>query len=218
MARTGSRNFVRAAMSHGACCDTVNDRTPDPDHPVCPERDGFAVPQGEMWVFGYGSLMWDPGFAHCGAHPALLYGYHRAFCVYSHRYRGTHQQPGLVLGLTRGGACRGMAYRVAARDVRSALNALWLREMPRRTYVPRMLQVAAGPQRVRALAFVADPQHYAYAGKLALEKTAEVIARGRGLRGANIDYLRNTLAHLRELGVRDHGLERLLKQVESCGG
>ena len=203
-------------MWRGAYAETVSGSTPDPDLPVCPARDGFAVPQGELWVFGYGSLMWDPGFAHSEAHPALLRGYHRAFCVYSHRFRGTVECPGLVLGLTRGGACRGIAFRIAARDVRNALNDLWQREMPRRTYVPRMLQVAAGAQRVRALAFVADPQHYAYAGKLAPEQTAAFIARGRGQRGANIDYLRNTLAHLHELGVRDHGLERLLRLVECC--
>lgn len=196
----------------------MNDRTPDPDLPVCPERDGFAVPAGEIWVFGYGSLMWDPGFPHSECHSALLHGYHRAFCVYSHRYRGTREKPGLVLGLTPGGACRGKAFRVAQSDVREALNALWLREMPRRTYRPRMLQIAVGPQRVRALAFVADPRHFAYAGKLAPELAAQCIARGCGLRGPNIDYLRNTLAHLLELGVRDHGLERLLKMAECCAG
>ena len=92
--------------------------------PACPERDGFQVAKGALWVFGYGSLMWDAGFAYRAAQPALLHGYHRAFCVYSHRFRGTQQKPGLVLGLNPGGACRGMAFQIAARDVPRALDDL----------------------------------------------------------------------------------------------
>ena len=163
-------------------------------------------------MFGYGSLMWDAGFAYRAAQPALLHGYHRAFCVYSHRFRGTQRKPGLVLGLNPGGACRGMAFQIAARDVPRALDDLWVREMPRRTYLPRMVTVRLERgQRgvVRALVFIADPSHYAYAGKLALEHTARMIAGARGLRGANADYLHHTVKHLRELGVRDRALERL---------
>ena len=104
-------------------------------------RDGFVIPDGELWVFGYGSLMWEPGFEFEAAAPALLRGYHRAFCIYSTRNRGTEQQPGLVLGLNRGGACRGMVYRVAASHVNATLDALWLREMGRHTYIPRALPV-----------------------------------------------------------------------------
>ncbi len=164
-------------------------------------------------MFGYGSLMWDAGFAYRVAAPALLYGYHRAFCVYSQRFRGTEQNPGLVLGLNRGGACRGMAFQIAAQDVQCALDDLWVREMPRRTYLPRMLSVRMARSAVRALVFVADPSHYAYAGKLALERSARLIAAAHGLRGANADYLCNTVNHLRELGVRDRALERLHARV-----
>ncbi len=183
---------------------------------AAPERDGFQAPRGPLWVFGYGSLMWDAGFAYRVAKPALLYGYHRAFCVYSHRFRGTEQTPGLVLGLNAGGACRGVAFQIAAKDVSCALDDLWVREMPRRTYRPRLLPVrlergARGT--VRALVFVADPSHYAYAGKLALERTAQMIATAHGLRGPNAEYLCNTVQHLRELGVRDRALERLYARV-----
>ena len=177
--------------------------------PICPERDGFEVPKGALWVFGYGSLMWDAGFAYRAAEPALLHGYHRAFCVYSHRFRGTEQNPGLVLGLNAGGACRGMAFQIAAKQVKGALDELWVREMPRRTYLPRMLSVRMARGTVRALVFVADPSHYAYAGKLAPERTARLIAAAHGLRGPNADYLCNTVHHLRELGVRDRALEQL---------
>jgi cation transport protein ChaC len=183
------------------------------DLPVCPERDGFEAPKGALWVFGYGSLMWDAGFAYRVGESALLHGYHRAFCVYSQRFRGTEQNPGLVLGLNPGGACRGMAFQIAARDVKCALNDLWAREMPRRTYRPRMLAVRTRRGVVRALVFVADPSHYAYAGKLALERTARLIATARGLRGANADYLHNTVHHLRDLGVHDRALERVYARV-----
>ncbi len=181
--------------------------------PATPERDGFLPPHGALWVFGYGSLMWDAGFAYRVAQPALLHGYHRAFCVYSQRFRGTEQNPGLVLGLNPGGACRGMAFQIAARDVRCALDDLWVREMPRRTYLPRMLSVRMARGVVRALVFVADPSHYAYAGKLALERTARLIAAAHGLRGPNADYLHHTVRHLRDLGVRDRALERLYARV-----
>src|SRR6476660_5856371 len=90
-----------------------------------------ALPGGDLWVFAYGSLMWDPGFPHVASVPALLRGYHRSFCIWSARYRGTPEQPGLVLGLDRGGACRGIAFRVAEEAVAEVVGILWAREMPR---------------------------------------------------------------------------------------
>jgi len=176
-------------------------------------RDGFAIPQGELWVFGYGSLMWDPGFAHDFACTALVRGYHRAFCIYSVRHRGTHEKPGLVLGLNRGGACRGIAYRVPATAVAGALDALWAREMSRAVYMPRTVRVSLADGPVQALAFVANTQHKHYTGDLALEDTAQIIACCSGQRGHNIDYLSNTLRHLDELGVRDATLRKLYRRV-----
>jgi len=139
----------------------------------------------------------------------LVRGYHRAFCIYSVRHRGTYEQPGLVLGLNRGGSCRGLAFRVPAKKVEGALDALWVREMSREAYVPRLLRVDLGGVTAQALAFVADTGHAHYAGDLTHEATAQVIARGSGQRGPNLDYLYNTLQHLAELGVRDHGLSKL---------
>ena len=178
----------------------------------------LALPQGDLWIFGYGSLMWDPGFTYARSSAALLRGYHRAFCVYSHRYRGTPEQPGLVLGLNRGGACRGIAYQVARRQTERVLEHLWLREMPRRTYRPRLVRIDIAGERVQALAFIADPAHPSYAGRLSLEETAALIARGVGARGANIEYLVNTLCHLEALGVRDPGLRRIHSAVEKLQG
>jgi len=177
--------------------------------PACP-----ALLPGDLWIFAYGSLMWSPEFPFLCAAKGLLRGYRRTFCIYSHRYRGTPQQPGLVLGLDRGGACRGIAYLVAARDVADTLEALWGREMSRLTYQPRLLNVRVQGVVVQALTFVADPRHSSYAGRLSLEQIAARVASCRGARGPNIDYLLNTLRHLDELGMRDERLHRVLLAVE----
>lgn len=179
-----------------------------------PHQFDLALPRGNLWIFGYGSLMWDPGFSYIRTCSALLRGYHRAFCVYSSRYRGTPEKPGLVLGLDRGGACRGMAYLVAQQHVENTLESLWAREMSRRTYRPRLVHIALAGERVQALTFIADPGHPSYAGRLTIEEVAALITRGVGSRGANIEYLVNTLRHLEELGVRDPGLRRIHSVVE----
>jgi cation transport protein ChaC len=176
-------------------------------------RDGFAIPPGDLWVFGYGSLMWNPDFAHDHACSAMVRGYHRAFCIYSVRHRGTYEKPGLVLGLNRGGACRGIAYRVPANEVAGVIDVLWAREMPRAAYVPRSVRLALPDKTVDALAFVANKQHEHYAGDLAFDDTAKLIAGGCGQRGLNTEYLGNTLRHLDQLGVPDHRLRRLYRRV-----
>jgi cation transport protein ChaC len=169
------------------------------------------LPGGDLWVFGYGSLMWSPGFSYIQKTHGRIHGYHRALCILSTRYRGTKRKPGLVMGLCRGGSCWGMAYRVHADSVRRALARLWQREMPRRVYAPRLLQVqVAGGRRVRALAFLADPTHPAYVRELDLHGRARLVAQGIGQRGTAVDYIRNTLEHMQQLGVSDPHLERIL--------
>lgn len=174
------------------------------NHAECP-----VLPDGDLWVFAYGSLMWDPCFPHLEAQPALLRGYHRSFCIWSGRYRGTPENPGLVLGLDRGGACRGIAYRVAESAVADTLALLWAREMSRLTYQPRLVRVTHRSGAVEALAFVADPRRKSYAGRLGDEAIAARIVASAGARGPNIDYLANTLRHLDELGLRDDRLHRI---------
>ncbi len=174
----------------------------------------LSLPPGEdFWVFGYGSLMWHPGFAHVEVRLARLRGFHRSFCVYSHRYRGTPEVPGLVLGLDRGGSCHGMVYRVPAAEGEEVLDYLYEREMVTGVYRPswRRAETEHGP--VSAMTFVVDREHRQYAGRLGHEEMVELILQGCGNRGPCMEYLENTVHHLRNLGVKDRGLERLLKEV-----
>jgi glutathione-specific gamma-glutamylcyclotransferase len=169
------------------------------------------LPKGDLWVFSYGSLMWSPCFGYTRKALSRAHGYHRALCLLSTRYRGTRQKPGLVMGLCRGGSCWGMVYRIEARRIGHALATLWHREMLRRVYAPRLIPVRLpGGRMVRALAFIADPAHPAYVGELDLHGRARLVAQGIGTRGPCIDYIRKTLDHMHEVGVRDPHLERIL--------
>jgi len=172
-------------------------------------------PEGcDFWVFAYGSLMWRPGFEFAEARPALLRGYHRAFCISSTHYRGTPERPGLVLGLDRGGACRGRAYRIAAQRAKPVARYLHEREMLSGVYEPRWVRVVSDAGSLTAVTYVADRAHPHYAGKLAPESIVAIIRQGVGTAGSNIDYLANTVRHLDELGIADGPLHRLLRQAQ----
>ncbi len=179
------------------------------------------VPRGDLWVFGYGSLMWSPGFRPTEQKTGLVRGYHRAMCILSSQYRGTPEKPGLVMGLCRGGSCWGIAFRVPAARVLRVLRALWKREMLNNVYVPTLVQVTVGPRsRVRALAFVADATHRQFVRELDLHGRARLVAQGIGQRGHCMDYIRNTLEHMLALGVNDPHLARILDAAMdlSAGG
>lgn len=176
------------------------------------------VPRGDLWVFGYASLMWSPDFPHSERRSCMLHGYHRSLCIYSHRHRGTPDVPGLVMGLCRGGSCWGVAFRIPARKVRSALTTLWQREMVNRVYQPRIVPVRFDGKTVIAVAFVADSSHSQFAGRLSVSQTARLVAQGCGQRGQNIDYLSQTVAHMDELGIREGQLHQVLGVVRKlCG-
>jgi len=169
-----------------------------------------------MFVFAYGSLIWRPGFAHLGARPALLRGYHRRFCITSRHYRGTPQTPGLVLGLDRGGACQGVVFQVAFDDAAAVLAYLDEREnlAGEEVYHRRELPVRLRGcgQIVRAITYVADRSHPAYARPCA-RTAAQTIAQGLGVAGSNREYLVNTLTQLRIYGLRDRGLEEIAANI-----
>jgi cation transport protein ChaC len=172
--------------------------------------------ESDRWVFGYGSLMWRPGFAYLERQAAMLHGRRRAFCIYSVHHRGVPGRPGLVLGLAPGGAVRGAAYRVAEADWPKTYAYLLEREQPTETYVESRVEVRlADGRRVQALAFLSDRSHPQWAGALDFEHQARLIAGSTGLSGRNVDYLRDLVLHLHEEGVRDRGMERLLARVEA---
>ncbi len=175
-----------------------------------------ALPPRDLWIFGYGSLMWSPGFRCAEKSVGMLKGYHRALCILSTRYRGTRARPGLVMGLCRGGSCWGMAFRVPAARVRRVLAKLWRREMLRKVYLPRLVPVRiGGGRRVRALAFIADPGHAQYARELDLHSRAQLVAQGIGRRGRCTDYIRKTIEHMLDLGVADPHLAEVLETAEA---
>jgi len=176
----------------------------------------LRIPKGRgFWVFGYGSLMWRPGFDYLEARPALLRGYHRAFCIKSTHYRGTPEKPGLVLGLDRGGACRGRVFRISAAKAQAVARYLHEREMITGVYDPRWRNIETPRGSVRAVAYVADRRHPQYVGKLSERCILEMILGGVGVSGSNRDYLARTVRHLDELGIADGPLHRLQRLVKA---
>lgn len=169
-----------------------------------------------MWVFGYGSLMWQPDFA-CDHHEvARLDGYARSFCMWSIHHRGSRAEPGLVLALDRhdGALCHGLALRVADGAEDETLALLRERELVSSAYLERLLPVRlAGGQTVEAVTYIVDPDHEQYCGNLPLAEQAQIIAHAHGGRGPNSEYLFNTVDHLEELGMPDADLTWLVAEV-----
>jgi cation transport protein ChaC len=168
--------------------------------------------KADLWVFGYGSLMWRPGFAFIEQVPARLIGEHRALCVYSFDHRGTPEKPGLVLGLDRGGACRGIAFRVAAKQRLETINYLRAREQTTNVYreVTRSVWLEnQARQRVSALTYVVDRGHVQYAGRLSLAEQLRHVQQGHGRSGNNRDYVLATVKSIEAQGFRDTQLHQL---------
>jgi cation transport protein ChaC len=168
--------------------------------------------KGDLWVFGYGSLIWRPGFEFIERVPARLIGEHRALCVYSFDHRGTPEKPGLVLGLDRGGACRGIAFRVAASLRQETIDYLRSREQTTHVYREVMRSVWLenhARQRVAALAYVVDRGHVQYAGRLSLVEQLHYVQQGHGRSGNNRDYVLSTVKAIEAEGFRDEPLHQL---------
>lgn len=169
---------------------------------------------GDLWVFGYGSLMWRPGFDFEECSPALVHGYHRSLCIFSHVHRGTPEKPGLVLGLDRGGACRGLGFRVAAGKRQVTLDYLREREQVTSVYVETWLSARLqNGAKVRAVAYVVDPSHPQYAGRLPHQDLVRLVRQGHGVSGNNIDYIRSTFDHLAAAGVDAPDLAAIVAEL-----
>ena len=165
---------------------------------------------GELWVFGYGSLIWRQEFEVVERRSALLYGWHRALRMRSRVNRGTVQQPGLVFALLPGGACRGVVFKLRPQHADKELHELWQREMPNAVYDPRWLHVRTTKGMVRALAFTLDARSDSCTGRLADEQVLHILRHARGRYGSTLHYLADTAKALREHGVRDREIERLM--------
>jgi glutathione-specific gamma-glutamylcyclotransferase len=178
---------------------------------------------GDLWVFGYGSLMWRTGFGVLERVPAKLVGLHRSLCVYSFHHRGTPERPGLVLGLDRGGMCRGIAFRVAASARDETIAYLREREQVTSVYLETMRRIELEDEtrrQVRALCYIVDRGHVQYAGRLTLSESLHFVRQGHGQSGANRDYVLETVRALEDLGYREtelHLLAERLKGVHEAG-
>jgi cation transport protein ChaC len=178
-----------------------------------------VFPANDLWVFGYGSLIWRPGFEFIERVPARLIGEHRALCVYSFDHRGTPEKPGLVLGLDRGGACRGVAFRVAAK--RSEDTIAYLRSREQTTNVYREVHRSVwlenpARQRVAALTYVVDRGHVQYAGRLSLADQLRFVQQGHGRSGNNRDYVLSTVKAIEAEGFRDSQLHQLAMMLHDA--
>jgi glutathione-specific gamma-glutamylcyclotransferase len=171
----------------------------------------------DLWVFGYGSLMWRPGFDYLESALAWVHGYHRSLCIFSHVHRGTPERPGLVLGLDKGGSCQGVAFRVAAREREKTVSYLRERELVTSVYLEKTVGVRfAEGGCVKALAYVVDRSHCQYAGRLPYDEMARLVAEGVGINGDNPAYVRNTYEHLLQLDIRDQELAEIVSRLDRC--
>ncbi len=199
------------------------------DHPsvqllTMPEREASLArfmetrPSGDLWVFAYGSLIWNPALNVAERRVGRVHGWHRSFCLTMAVGRGTPERPGLALGLDRGGSCHGVAYRIAEEDIASELRLLWSREMLIGGYNPTWVDVidCAGRSFASAIAFTIDRNHQHYANNLPQQERVRRLATGTGSWGSSADYLFRTIDSLRSNGIRDDEMERLGGLVEAA--
>jgi len=173
---------------------------------------------GDLWLFGYGSLIWNPAFHFTERRKGRIHGWHRRFCLWTPLGRGSPEQPGLVLGLERGGACTGMVFCLASDQIASELDIIWRREMLSGAYRPRWVRVVTAEGPVDAITFTIDPANPRYAGRLAEDEIVRVVATAVGRLGPCTDYLFKTAEALAGLGLEDRTLQRLKRRVEALLG
>jgi cation transport protein ChaC len=167
----------------------------------------------DLYVFGYGSLIWNPAFHYVSQLPATLHGWHRRFCLRMIVGRGAPETPGLMLALDHGGACKGVAFRIGASEIREELGILWRREMFGGSYNARWVRLKTPEGIKRAVTFVCNRKHPRYIPEICVLETAKLIATGCGDLGTCREYLENTVEHLAALGMRDRGLMRIVEAL-----
>jgi len=195
------------------------DFVPDTPYRVAPLRDPQAMlahtraqwgGRSDLWVFGYASLLWRPEFEFSEHHPARAHGWHRALRMASRINRGTPERPGLVFALFPGGSCQGTVYRIPRQRVADELDRLWLREMPTGVYDPRWLACRTAHGDIQALAFTLSRRSPQHTGRLPDTQLIDILRHANGRYGSTLDYLLETARALRERGVRDREIERLV--------
>ena len=200
---------IRSRLLPGMVVRSDSEIAESLDRTLAPHR-----PSDDVWIFGYGSLMWNPAFNFAESGVGVVRGWHRRFCLWLEMGRGSPGNPGLMLGLDRGGTCRGVAFRIPADQVRNELLLIWRREMFGTAYVARWVQARMADTTVPAITFVVNRDHPRYAGKLNDDRAAQHIATAAGSLGSCVSYLENTMAHLEQLGIRDGGLHRIATAIE----
>jgi cation transport protein ChaC len=209
--------ITRAALRDGSLLAMARRQMP-PDMPLLSdaeiEADLDAMlterPAGEdVWLFGYGSLMWNPAIEFAEQRGGSVHGWHRRFCLWLHGGRGSPESPGLMLALERGGRCAGTLFRIPAGQARDELLLAWRRELFTGAYRSRWVTALTNDGAVRAVTFVANREHDRYAGRLDDARVAALIASATGSLGSCLTYLAETMAALQALGLRDRSLERL---------
>jgi cation transport protein ChaC len=170
---------------------------------------------GPVWVFGYGSLMWNPAFHFAEERTARIHGFHRQFCLWARSGRGSPERPGLMLSIESGGSCNGVAYRIARHAVRTELDILWRREMRSLSYRPLWVTAHTRKGAVQAIVFAVNRSHERYVPGLDASTVVRYLANGAGLNGTCCEYLFDTVDHLRRLGIRDERMENLAWEVRA---
>lgn len=213
-----NREFILS----GGLADAIRDaerlgflRIATPAQRAASLRDTLAAhpPCDDVWVFGYGSLLWNPAFEFAETTPSRVFGWHRSYCKWGHAGRGSPLNPTLVLALDRGGSCRGAVFRIPADRVDSELGVIWGREMIALSYRPVWVRAHTTDGVRRAVTFVADRAESLYTGRLPLDQVARILAQAEGVLGTSTQYLESTVAHLSQLGIVDRYLSRLLALV-----
>ena len=177
------------------------------------QHEGITHPAGDFWLFAYGSLMWNPEFDYLRSETARLYGYHRCLCLWSVEYRGTLEKPGLVMGLDQGGSCLGRAYLIGEKSATNIMHKLNEREMITGAYYSKVksLRLSTGEQ-VNAVCLIARRDHPQYATGLDQQTKIKLVQQAHGKRGSNLEYVVNTVSHLKEMGIADRSLAGMGEQ------